>query len=371
MIKIIYDSTKNSDMMYVVKQNIFDPFLMIDSGKIKYIFLDFRDYEKVKKENKDRSVKVVSYEEIMEEIKSVIVGKINIYDLIYYFLKKENLHKQKISVQESFSISLYEYLIKKGLKIKPAKHLYPERFVKNNNEIEKIKDCVNRSKKLYRVIESILKDSTIKNNFLIYDGKKLTSEFIKSQIEKHSNKLNLEHSERMIISCANDSAIPHHEGSGCILPHQPIICDLYPKDKESNYFSDMTRTYVKGKPSNEFRRMYKAVLEAQTAAIKMIKPGVKASDIHNLVLKIFSSYGYFAKKDGFAHSTGHGLGLDIHEYPNISASSKHILQPGNVITIEPGLYFSKIGGVRIEDLILVTKNGYENLTNYKKSYLIK
>ena len=141
----------------------------------------------------------------------------------------------------------------------------------------------------------------------------------------------------------------------------------------------MTRTVVKGRASDEFKRLYQTVLSAQKMAIKMIKPGIDTFDIHQAVENYFESKGYITDKinkpkKGFFHGTGHGVGLDIHEYPMITSESgegKYILEQGNVITIEPGLYYLEIGGARIEDLLVVTENGYKNLTKSPKENLME
>ena len=116
--------------------------------------------------------------------------------------------------------------------------------------------------------------------------------------------------------------------------------------------------------------MYNKVLEVQLAQIEMIRPGVKTKDIHKLGCDMFIEAGYHIGKEGFAHATGHGFGLEIHESPRLANWSEEVLEAGNIITIEPGLYYPALGGVRIEDDILVTQNGHENLTNLDKEFRI-
>ncbi|TSA46000.1 aminopeptidase P family protein, partial [bacterium] len=156
-------------------------------------------------------------------------------------------------------------------------------------------------------------------------------------------------------------------GSGRVLPHQPIVCDIFPRHRKSGYFADMTRTYAKGKPSPEIEKMYQAVWKVQNEIFKKIRSGVSASELHRKAALIFAKLGYGA---GFIHGLGHGVGLDIHEKPSLKPGSVDILEAGNIITVEPGLYYPKVGGVRLEDMILVTKTGCKNLTNYPKRMTI-
>jgi Xaa-Pro aminopeptidase len=137
------------------------------------------------------------------------------------------------------------------------------------------------------------------------------------------------------------------------------------------YFADMTRTVIYGEPSKKLKEMYEAVRAAQEKAFEMIKPGISAANVHNEVCKTFEKLGYDTykrgSKVGFIHSTGHGVGLDVHELPGIG-ETEVLLETGNVITVEPGLYYPEIGGIRLEDLVLVTENGSENLTSIEKKF---
>jgi Xaa-Pro aminopeptidase len=154
---------------------------------------------------------------------------------------------------------------------------------------------------------------------------------------------------------------------------EPIIIDIFPRNKRDRYYADMSRTVIKGEATERLADMYDAVLLAQETAIAMVKPGVRCSDIHSRVCEIFEEKGYATYKSGssvgFIHSTGHGVGLEIHEAPPVGERDV-VLEEGNVITIEPGLYYPDVGGIRLEDLILVTADGHENLTEMEKRFLV-
>jgi Xaa-Pro aminopeptidase len=184
--------------------------------------------------------------------------------------------------------------------------------------------------------------------------------------------------EGHIVACGPAGAEPHEAGRGLIRRGEPIVIDIYPRSKTSGYFADMTRTVCLGQPPDKLQYMYDAVLRAQELALSIVKPGVKCSDIQSAVENLFVLAGFetsgkgteFAYAEGFVHGVGHGVGLDIHEAPRIGRASADVLEEGDVVTIEPGLYYKDIGGVRLEDMVLVTAGGSRNLTVFPKEFQI-
>jgi Xaa-Pro aminopeptidase len=163
---------------------------------------------------------------------------------------------------------------------------------------------------------------------------------------------------------------PHRVGSGPLRPNRAIILDVFPQSIETGYWADMTRTVVRGRASEGLRRMYRAVAEAQDAALATIRDGVDGKEAHQAVLGVFKEYGFKTGKidgrmQGFFHGTGHGVGLEIHEPPRLNARGGP-LRAGMAVTVEPGLYYTRWGGVRIEDLVVVTKTGCRNLTRFPR-----
>lgn len=181
---------------------------------------------------------------------------------------------------------------------------------------------------------------------------------------------NCESPEDRIVAGGIKTYEPHYMGAGVIERSQPIVIDIYPQSKETGYFADMTRTVCLGEPSNELVSMYEAVRQAHQASVACLRPGARCQDIHGASVKVFETLGYktsgvgtlFPFAEGFVHSVGHGVGTDVHEAPSMGRKSTDVLQVGDVVTIEPGLYYKHIGGVRLEDLFLITKDGYEQLT---------
>ncbi len=197
-------------------------------------------------------------------------------------------------------------------------------------------------------------------------------------IDKILDKFGCESPEGHIVAGGKQSAEPHEKGTGILNKGEPIVIDIYPRSKTTGFFADMSRTVCLGEPSPLLQKMYDTVLGAEDLAISMIKPGVRCVDIHEAVEKFFVRNGYltsgkgkdFPFAEGFVHGLGHGVGLNVHEAPRLGQKSEDILIEGDVITIEPGLYYKNIGGVRIEDMLLVTRDGYRNLTNFSKAFVL-
>lgn len=169
-----------------------------------------------------------------------------------------------------------------------------------------------------------------------------------------------------IVAAGSRSALPHaRPGNRKVAVNELLLIDM--GACQDSYMSDMTRVVFFGKPDRKIKNLYKAVLEAQLAAIAAVREGVLAEQVDRKARQVLESEG-FGKE--FVHSTGHGLGLEIHEPPRVGRRDKTRLQAGMVITIEPGAYIQDFGGIRIEDTVLVTKNGCEILTPTSKELMV-
>lgn len=176
--------------------------------------------------------------------------------------------------------------------------------------------------------------------------------------------------EGHIVGAGPKSFEPHYRGEGLIEPGQPIVIDIYPQSKVTGFWADMTRTVCIGQSPQELVDMYDAVRQVQEECVALLKPGASCDAIHQTAVDQFIALGYeptglggeFKFYEGFVHSIGHGLGKDVHAEPFFGGERGNVLQVGDVVTIEPGLYYKHIGGVRLEDLFLITEDGYEQLT---------
>jgi Xaa-Pro aminopeptidase len=219
-----------------------------------------------------------------------------------------------------------------------------------------------------KTVLSMLKKSTPKGDTLVYRDRPLTSEGVKAAIQKQLIGQGCIARET-IVSCGPDTALPHLTGKGPLRPDEPIIIDIFPQNEDSGYFADMTRTVVKGEPSDEIKDMYRAVKEAQSRASSRIKTGITGADLQQDVVDFFKERGYESNSQGFMHNLGHGVGLEVHEAP-ILGSGGGLLCTGNVVTVEPGLYYREYGGVRLEDMGAVTDQGYDRFTRCEETLIL-
>lgn len=242
------------------------------------------------------------------------------------------------------------------------------RAKKSTHEILLMKNVQKATEKAMGLAVSIIKKASVKKGILYVDKKPLTAEYIKFSM--HSLLLKYDCSAvDTIVSCGEETSIPHITGTGPLKSDEPIVIDLFPVEERSGYYADMTRTIVKGEPSPDISEMYAALKEAQKLGISRVKTGVSGADIHQAVVDFFKDTGYESNSQGFIHNLGHGVGLQVHELPTVGPAGK-ALESGNVITIEPGLYYKGIGGVRLEDIGVVTKKGFENFTVFPEELIV-
>jgi Xaa-Pro aminopeptidase len=257
----------------------------------------------------------------------------------------------------------YEVRVKEGI-------FFEERLVKSGTELTWLTETLRLTEEVMEMAIQAIREAEIRDGVLYRGGERLTSEGLKRLI--HHALLDRDcFAEHTIVACGKHGSDPHHEGTGPLMAHQPIVIDIFPRSSRTRYFADITRTVVKGHASRRVREMYEAVLEAQERAFALIREGADGAEIHHEVTAVFDRLGFptgeaNGRIQGFFHGTGHGLGLEIHEPPRIGKRGA-ILRTGNVVTVEPGLYYPGEEGMRIEDVVVVTETGCRNLTQFRKA----
>lgn len=236
------------------------------------------------------------------------------------------------------------------------------RMVKRPQEIAFIATAQKAARAAMKAIGDAIKRAIPgKGGVLMLDGKLLTSERAREIVRREVLARDCI-DEGTIIAGGTQAANPHESGHGPLKTGEWIVCDIFPRSLETGYWGDMTRTFMNGAPTPEHKRIYNAVRKAQKLALSMIRAGVDGSNVHSAVAKSmedsnFETYtGNEGLGRGFIHSTGHGVGLQIHEMPRLSPSGGK-LEAGMVVSVEPGLYYPELGGVRIEDLVVVKEDG--------------
>ena len=273
-------------------------------------------------------------------------------------------------VPRRFPVGIADALRADGIELTVDQKLFDDRRrAKSSHELAGIRRAQRAAEAGIGVARDLLRRAEPANGGLTVDGEPLTCELVKERIQATF----LAHgalSDEMIVSHGPQTAIGHEMGSGAIDRDDVVLLDLFPVDVESACFADITRTFAVGDVPHEIREWHGYCREALELATAEIRPGVNGADVHRLVSEFFAERGFptqltkkegEALQDGFYHGLGHGVGLEVHESPALGVIGEELV-PGDVLTIEPGLYRQGLGGVRVEDLLLVTDDGYEVLT---------
>jgi Xaa-Pro aminopeptidase len=366
---LINDSSDLSDQRYLTGFEAGDPFVSLYDGAV-HLLVSPLEYGRAKKESRADSVsRGVDFEywEKAEEYGPTEAS----HRVLAEFLGAHDV--SSVAVPSRYPLASADGLRAQSIEVTADEDdtIREIRAVKTPEEVEHIRVAQRANEDAMARAEELIREATVGEDGLLYRGDEpLTSEFVRREIEMELLRQGCALDET-IVACGADAADPHDRGSGPLRANEGIIIDIFPRSKETGYFADMTRSFVKGEASDTLREWYELTAEALEAALAEVKPGAVGADIHGAVCDIYEEAGLptlrsdESAETGFIHSTGHGVGLDIHEGPSVSTRENEI-EAGHVITIEPGLYDPEIGGVRIEDIIVVTADGYENLTEYPR-----
>ena len=369
---IIDTGENNADLYYRTKFFVPDPVIYLEHRGEKILVLSDLEIDRGKDEASVDTV--LSLSEYQKKLPSKKRKRISLVDIADLLLKERKV--KRAVVPGRFPVKYADELRKRGYKITPKKEepFFEERLIKDAHELCALRDAVRKTARAMDLAIRMIGTSEIRKNKLYTDGQLLTSERIKGEINAELSRLGYTASHT-IVACGVQSSLPHHTGEGPLFADKPVIIDIFPRSQASGYFGDMTRTVIRGEPSQELVNMYNTVLRGQKIAISLVKDGAKVRDIHGAVVDWFTKSGFptgnsGGRAEGFIHSTGHGLGLEIHEPPRLGFGNE-VLRAGNVVTVEPGLYYKRLGGVRIEDVVVVEKGGCTNLTKYPKRLRVK
>ncbi|HUE50057.1 MAG TPA: Xaa-Pro peptidase family protein [Candidatus Dormibacteraeota bacterium] len=366
---IVAASETDPDMLYATKFWAPDPFIFLErNGKRTLVLSDleidrgrkqaeadeFVSFNQFEREVQGRSKKVPPYERVLA-----------------HFLRKRGV--RSAIVPANFSLGYAQDLAANKIRVQATNGLFwPEREAKSENEVKMIGRALRITEKgLKRAIEVLKASKPGPGKRLRWSGKTLTSEMLRAEID--STILRAGGIPTGTIVAGGDQACdPHERGFGPLYAHSLIILDVFPRDAKTGYFGDMTRTVLRGRANEAQRKLWEAVKAGQALALKKIKAGVDGMTIHKAIQELFAKRGFptevrSARNVGFFHGTGHGLGLEIHEYPRLQ---KVTLKDRQVLTVEPGLYYPGLGGARQEDVVVVTKIGCKILSRFPKQLAI-
>jgi Xaa-Pro aminopeptidase len=367
-ILIVAASERDANLYYATRFLAPDSFVFMQTATHKILLMSDLEIDRAKAQ---ATVDVVlSYSVYEKKLKDQGIAEPRAADIIKAVLQEFGV--TDLIVPTNFGVDLADALRERGLRLSTRKEpFYPERAIKSSDEVEQVAQTMRATEEALGQAIEVIRASDIHKGQLYYEGQLLTSEYIKKliNVELMENDCIAQHT---IVACGDDACDPHNEGSGPFRAHEAIVMDVFPKSSKTGYYADITRTVVKGTPSDALRRIYDIVLQGQELGLQMVQAGASGKAIHSAINDLFEQSGYQTgvvneRMQGFFHGTGHGVGLEIHEPPRISRVDD-TLQPGHVVTVEPGLYYPGIGGVRIEDTVLVTSDGCENLTRFPKYF---
>lgn len=345
---IVASSAESADMLYASGFNAHDPFIYLSHGRDKYVIVSALEFSRAQNECK-KGIEVLCRDEFGPLLK--------MSQLLLAIAEKFGF--ESFSVPSSFPVIYADALREHKIDVIPVDgDFFTERQIKKTFEIKEI-ECALRiaEQAVLRAREVIVEAKIGKNKVLVWNGEVLTSEILRAEIEFVLFKGHCDASGT-IASSGTDAAQPHNVGKGPISAEKTIVVDIFPRLKSTGYWGDITRTFVKGRAPGTVKLAFEAVKEARDTAKEYIKDGVPASKPYNAAMKVLNKYKFptgvkQGRHYGFFHSLGHSLGLEIHETPRMSPVNNLPLKKGNVITVEPGLYYHEWGGIRLEDIVVV------------------
>lgn len=363
---MIATSEYDSNLYYATRFLAPDDFVFMQIRGKKHLLMSDLEVDRARSEAKVDQVHSTS--KLAADYKKKYDKSPRYLDLIEEFAKTHSA--LDFIVPGNFQLSYADELRKRGFQITIGPEpFFEERTRKSKEEIAAVTKAIRLTEDAIRAAISVLKKSVIKKGFLYYHGNKLTSEDIKRVINVKLMENNCI-ANNSIVSCGIQCVDPHDWGTGPLYANESIIMDIFPRDAESRYHADITRTVVRGKAKPKLKRMFDAVIEGQKIGFKNIREGADGSVVHGMIAKRFEELGFKTgvingRMQGFFHGTGHGLGLDVHEAPRVGRA-KDILKAGQIVTVEPGLYYEDAGGIRIEDDVVVTKTGCKILSTLER-----
>ncbi|HZE13218.1 MAG TPA: Xaa-Pro peptidase family protein [Chthoniobacterales bacterium] len=362
---IVAASENDPDMLYATRFFAPDAFIFLEERGKRTLVLSDLEIDRARKQAE--ADEFVSYSTLEREVQGNQRMAPAYEKVLSHFLRKRGV--SSAVVPANFQLGFAEELAASNIKLRTTNGLFwPEREAKTDAELKMMRRALQITEAgMARAMEVLKASKPGAGKKLMWRGKTLTSEVLRAEIDSailRAGGL----PANTIVAGGDQACDPHERGSGPLKANSLIIIDIFPRDAKSGYFGDMTRTVVRGRASDEQRRLWETVREGQELALRKMKPGVDGLNLHNEVKQLFTDRGFptevrGGKQVGFFHGTGHGLGLEIHEFPRFQ---KTVFKVGQVLTVEPGLYYPGLGGVRIEDVAVVTKSGNRLLSRFEK-----
>ncbi|HEY1317894.1 MAG TPA: M24 family metallopeptidase [Gaiella sp.] len=367
---IVGDTERCPELRHELPLRIGDPFLYAEIGERRIAVVWSIEGDRIAVV--DDTVEIVPVETI--SVDDLVASGIDYYELgpAQMVRSVESLGVTRARVPRAFPLQIGDALRAAGVELVPDQRFFDERRRrKSAPELDGIRRASRAAEAGQAAIASLLARSEPGEGGRFVDGEPLTSELLRAAAEQayaaHGCR-----SDDSIVAHGPQAADGHHIGAGRVANDDVLVCDLFPLDLESGCYSDMTRTFSVGTPDPELVTWHGHTREALEVVRGLVAPGADGAELYRTVCRFYEDLGYPTRlsaeegavlREGFNHGLGHGVGLEVHEAPGLSRTG-HELLAGDVITLEPGLYRHGFGGVRLEDLVLVTDDGCETITTF-------
>ncbi|MGX1695723.1 M24 family metallopeptidase [Microbacterium keratanolyticum] len=367
---LIFASTASADMRHVIPHEVHDPFLYIEIGDAKYTAI--KSLEAARMRDVD-GMTVFPLDELGFDDFRAAGQDPDTAELNTLVEACRRLGVAQATVPPAFPLEVADHLRANGIALAVDRDDFiMRRRVKSPHELAGIRRAtVAAEAGIAHVAAAIERATVAEDGGLLLDGVPLTCEDLKAGVKEAFLRNGCDDAG-MIVAHGPQTCIGHHAGSGQIFAGEPVTVDICPRDSLSGGNSDMTRTFVKGEINEELAFYYRIVKESFDKTLAAIRPGLPVAELHRISCEPIEAAGQptqLTKKpgevldEGYFHSLGHGVGLEVHEAPSLNQNDA-VLVPGDVLAIEPGCYRQGFGGVRLEDIVLVTEDGYELISDY-------
>jgi Xaa-Pro aminopeptidase len=374
------DGYRFPDVYHVTRFLTPDPIIALEQDGEVVIVAHPLEEGRARKESRAREVLGIDRFGAKELLATGITREELDAEITKRFLESRGL--RRVSVPPSFPLGMAERLRARGIELAVAQDLSDRRRAKRPDEIAALEATQRATEDAWaRGVDALKRATVRKDGTLELDAAPFTAERLRAIVESRLLELGCA-SEGAIIAPGKQAADPHMIGSGPLRAGEAIVMDIFPQSKATRYFADMTRTVAKGEPPEEIAKIYEITKRAQDAGIKALRPGITGREVHALVEDVIWEAGYDTQRPGqqrsknggaprgFIHGTGHGVGLEIHEMPSVGPSGIQPLLVGDVVTVEPGIYLPELGGVRLEDMLVITETGSRNLTRAPRELVV-
>jgi len=368
---IIGDTFRSPELRHEVPLAVPDPFVYLERDGARHVYIGSMEVERIR--GLGRGLAVHPLEEL--GIDDLYAQGLGWGEIRLEWAARACAHAglTRAAVPSTFPAGHLDRLRRAGVGLTVDQALFDERRrVKHGAELQGVRRAQDAAEAALAAGVSLLGRAEDGGGVLRLDGEPLTVERVKAAM-RHVFAERGCSADEFIVAPGPQGAVGHEMGHGPIRYGQPVVFDLWPRDDASSCYADMTRTVAVGPVSSEVQEWHRLTKQALAATTALIRAGVECRAVFDAACEIYEAAGYPTQRTkdagavlrhGFFHGLGHGVGLEVHEGPYLGRLSGGTLRAGDVVTLEPGLYDPAIGGVRLEDLVLVTDDGCEVLTRF-------